>query len=286
VSNDDLTRIVDTNDEWIRSRTGICERRIATVETTRSLARAAARAALASSAIDPARISLLLCATVTPDQASPSLACFLQRDLGLREQMLAFDLNAACSGFIYALICAQRLLDPEGIALVVGSETLSRRTDFTDRNTCVLFGDGAGAAVLEPAPVPFFWSATACGDDDALSIREHIRMDGQAVFRFATKALAARIREVTEKAGRAVAEIDLFVCHQANRRIITHAARQLAVPLERFFMNLATYGNTSAASVPLALDEAVTGGRLKRGQRVVLVGFGGGLTSGAVYLEY
>jgi 3-oxoacyl-[acyl-carrier-protein] synthase-3 len=150
----------------------------------------------------------------------------------------------------------------------------------------VLFGDGAGAAIVEPARLPFFWSTTANGDEEAISIRKYIRMDGQAVFRFATRALSERIQEVVEKAGRELAEIDRFICHQANERIIANAARQLDMPLDRFFMNLAAYGNTSAASIPLALDEAIRCKHLTRGQRVVFAGFGGGLTSGAIYLEY
>jgi 3-oxoacyl-[acyl-carrier-protein] synthase-3 len=286
MTNDDLANIVDTSAEWIVSRTGIQSRRIATDETTHSLALAAARRALEAARVDRARVTLVICATMTADQITPSLACCLQRDLGLREQLLAFDINAACSGFIYALISAQRLLDPGGVALVVGSETLSRVTDFTDRSTCVLFGDGAGAVVAEPAQLPFFWSTTAQGDGEAISVHEHIRMDGQTVFRFATRALSSRIREVVQKAGCGLAEIDRFICHQANRRIIAHAAQQLDVSMERFYLNLASYGNTSSASVPLALDEAVTEGCLARGQRVVLAGFGGGLTSGAIYLEY
>jgi 3-oxoacyl-[acyl-carrier-protein] synthase-3 len=286
VTNDDLARLVDTSDEWITSRTGIRSRHIAINETTRFLAATAARAALDAAALDPARISLVICASISAEQIVPALSCYLQRDLGLSEQTLAFDLNAACSGFIYGLITAQRLLDPEGVALVVGSEVLSRLTDYTDRNTCVLFGDGAGAAIIEPATLPFFWTAATRADDEALAVREHILMDGPAVFRFATEALSGRAREVVCRAGRTPAEIDWFICHQANRRIIAHAARQLDLPLERFFMNLATCGNTSAASIPLALDEAIRTGQLRRGQRVVLAGFGGGLTSGAIYLEY
>lgn len=286
VTNDDLARIVDTNDEWIASRTGIRSRRIATDETTLSLALDAARAALANSGVDPQRISLVICASITAEQVLPSLSCYLQRDLGLREDLLAFDLNAACSGFIYSLIAAQRLLSPNGVALIVGAEIMSAITDFTDRNTCVLFGDGAGAAIVEPAPLPFFWATTTCGDDESLMVRSHIHMDGAAVFRFATEALCKRVQEVVEQAGRNLAEIDRFICHQANERILTNAARQLGVPMERFFMNLANFGNTSAASIPLALDEAIRDGQLERGHSVVLAGFGGGLTSGAIYLEY
>ncbi|MDR2587399.1 MAG: ketoacyl-ACP synthase III [Coriobacteriales bacterium] len=286
MTNDDFAHIVDTSDEWIISRTGIRSRRIATEETTLSLALDAAHMALDNAGIDPQRISLVICASITAEQMTPALSCYLQRDLGLREDLLAFDLNAACSGFIYSLITAQRLLDPDGVALVVGSETLSSVTDFTDRSTCVLFGDGAGAVVVERAPLPFFWATTVCGDDESLAVRKYIEMDGPAVFRFATDALCKRVQEVVDQVGCSVEEVDRFICHQANERILANAAKQLNVPLERFFMNLADFGNTSAASIPLALDEAIRSKQLERGHSVVLAGFGGGLTSGAIYLEY
>ena len=290
LTNDVLARMVDTSDEWIRTRTGITSRHIAQDETTLSLARAAAARALAVSGVEGGRIGVVICATVSSETRCPSLACCLQRDLGLREDLLAFDLNAACSGFIYALITASRLIDEDSYALVVGSEVLSRFIDFTDRGTCVLFGDGAGAAIIAPqtqkeAPC-VHWVTETKGDDTMLSITDCIRMDGQAVFRFAVETLVRNIRAVVERACLRLEEIDLFVCHQANERIIASAASRLGVPFERFFMNLARYGNTSAASIPLALDEAVSTGALKRGDRVVLAGFGGGLTAGAICLTW
>jgi 3-oxoacyl-[acyl-carrier-protein] synthase-3 len=286
LTNDMLAQMVDTSDEWIVSRTGIRTRHRATDETVRSLAHDAAAQALAATDIDTKRIGLVLCATVGAEQICPSLACHLQDALALRNDMLAFDINAACSGFIYALITAERLLAPGDCALLVGSEVLSRLTDFTDRRTCVLFGDGAGAAVVEAADLPFFSTTRIQGDDQALAIKKYIEMDGQVVFRFAVEVIIQGIHEVVEHASRTLEEIDLFICHQANERILASAAKRLGVPLERFFMNLSSYGNTSAASIPLALDEAVRAGVLQRGQRIVLAGFGGGLTSGAIYMEY
>lgn len=281
-----LSKMVDTSDEWIVSRTGIHSRRLAQEETVRSLALEAAQKALDAAQIDRNNISLVICATVQSDQPCPALACCLQDDLNLPNNILAFDLNAACSGFIYALITAQRLLAPGTYALIVGSEMLSRLTDFTDRGTCVLFGDGAGAAVVEQIDAPFYWTSRVQGDDRALSINKYIKMDGPAVFRFAVEVLTQGIRTVAEEAKVPLESIDRFICHQANERILSSAAKRLSLPLERFFMNLGSYGNTSAASVPLALDEAVRSGAVKQGQRIIFAGFGGGLTSGAIYMEY
>ncbi|MDR1712809.1 MAG: beta-ketoacyl-ACP synthase 3 [Coriobacteriales bacterium] len=322
LTNDDLAQMVETSDEWIVSRTGIHSRYVAETETALSLAREAGAQALAAagynavsaagftagsaagsgcatgrdsgcdsgrnsgSGADTDAIKLVLCASITADAAAPSLACYLQRDLGLPSQLLAFDVNAACSGFVYALIAAERLLNEGETALLVGSEVLSHVVDFTDRNTCVLFGDGAGAAVVRKTTGRFEWLARAQGDDVTLSVRDYIRMDGPEVFRFAVEALVSGARQVVEQAGWALADIEHFVCHQANQRIIAAAARRLGLPLERFFVNLARFGNTSAASIPLALDELARSGRLLRGQRLVLAGFGAGLTSGAVCMEY
>jgi len=293
LTNDMLAEMVDTSDEWIRSRTGIKTRFIAKDETTLSLAREAAERALEASGVSRERIGLVVCATVSNEQRCPSLACFLQRDLGLREDILAFDLNAACSGFIYGLIVASNLVSEESYALVVGTEVLSALTDYRDRETCILFGDGAGAAVVAPRPstaasgsAGLYWVSEACGNDEPLNITDFIHMDGHAVFKFAVETLIGNIRAVTKKAGLEPSDIDLFVCHQANERIIASAAKRLRVPLERFFMNLAQYGNTSAASVPIALDEAVRAQATKPGNKVVLAGFGGGLTAGAVYLTW
>ena len=290
LTNDMLASMVDTSDEWIRSRTGIETRHIANTETTLSLARDAAEAALATAeqqhGLSRKQIGIVICATVSNEQRCPSLASSLQRDLGLPNDLLAFDINAACSGFIYALVCAERLVTPGRYALVVGSEVLSRLTDYSDRNTCILFGDGAGAAVLASSNLPFSWVAQSFGNDQHLFIDNYIHMDGQVVFKFAVEKLVSNIRAVLTRARLALEDIDLFICHQANKRIIASAARQLGIPLERFFMNLAQFGNTSAASVPLALDGAVRESRLHSGANLVMAGFGGGLTVGAIYLKW
>jgi len=287
LTNDDLSHMVETSDEWIRSRTGIVSRHIAQEEdSTFSLALAAARRAMDAACeqgVRPEQIGLVICATTSNEYHCPSLACLLQRDLGLRNDLLAYDLNAACSGFMYAFITASQLISKDNYALVVGSEVLSRLTDFTDRNTCVLFGDGAGAVVMAPSldGSPFYWAAESRGDDDALSITDYIHMDGQAVFKFAVEALIGNIRSVAAKAQMALENVDHFICHQANERIIASAAKRLGLPLERFFMNLAHYGNTSAASIPLALDEALGARLIHPGNTIIMAGFGGGLTAGA-----
>ena len=291
LTNDMLSEMVETSDEWIRSRTGIQSRHIAKDETTLSLALEAATKALGKAGIGRERIGVVICATVSNEMRCPSLACYLQRDLGLREDILAFDLNAACSGFIYALIVASRFVNDDCYALVVGTEVLSRFMDFTDRDTCVLFGDGAGAALLAPGKAVegktvFQWVTQAKGNEDLLNIKDLIRMDGRSVFKFAVEALTSSITEVVKKAEMTLDEIDLFVCHQANERIIANAAKRLGIPLERFFMNLSRYGNTSAASIPIALDEAVSTNALHPGSTIVMAGFGGGMTAGAVCLSW
>jgi len=309
VTNDDFAAVMDTSDEWIYTRTGIRSRHVADAETAATLAIAASRRAIDAAGIGVADIGLVICATVTHEYATPSLACILQRDLGLCEEVLAFDVNGACSGFIYALGVAQALLQTpvaQGkFALLVGSEHLTRVTDFNDRSTCVLFGDGAGAVVAEASDAPFHFVSGARGDSDVLSIGasaplplpfEHeerinipnvaLHMDGQAVFKFAVEVMVKSIKQVLANAGKTAEQIEHFVCHQANKRIIDNAAQRLGVPIERFIMNIETHGNTSAASIPLALDELNASGELKRGDSVVLAGFGGGLTYGAIYMEW
>ena len=296
LTNDMLSEMVDTSDEWIVSRTGIRERRIAREETTLSLACEAARIACetaeAKTGFSRSQIDLVICATTSCEDRCPALACSLQRDLGLREDLFAFDLNAACSGFIYALIVASRFIAEGRTALVVGTEVLTRLVDFTDRGSCVLFGDGAGAAVIAPiapgddaddaAADNFTWFTETSGNSELLSITDDIiRLDGSGIFKFAVDVLARAVLDVTQKAQVSLEEIDLFVCHQANERIIKSAAKRLGVPIERFFMNLSKYGNTSAASIPLVLDEAVRAGIIREGSRIVIAGFGGGLTAGA-----
>ncbi len=289
LTNDMLSTMVETSDEWIRERTGIRERRIAQKESAHDLALAAAQKALLaarSTGVNSEDIDIVICATLGYEIRCPSLACCLQRDLGLREDILAFDLNAACSGFLYALVVASRFVAEGKQVLLVGCETLSNFMDFTDRSTCILFGDGAGAAVVGPgedtAPSDFYWVSEAQGNSEYLVVDRYIHMEGQAVFKFAVEVLLRSIREVTVKAHWRPEDIDVFICHQANERIIKSAAKRLRLPLERFFMNLAHYGNTSAASIPLALDEALSAGVLYPGAKVVMAGFGGGLTAGAV----
>jgi 3-oxoacyl-[acyl-carrier-protein] synthase-3 len=307
VTNDMLAAIVDTSDAWIASRTGIRSRRISDGDTALSLSLAAAERAISDAGIERQNIALIVCATVTNESTVPSLACLLQRDLGLPERVFAFDINAACTGFIYAMELARAWLRDGQLALLIGCERLSRVTDFTDRATCVLFGDGAGAAIVSggaSVDAPRFISG-ARGDANALHIANsqpcpnpfspaappkpeppRIRMDGQEVFRFAVDAVVRSVGDVLAQAGRAAEEIQHFVCHQANLRILESAARRLQVPLEKFFINITTRGNTSAASIPIALDELARSGRLRRGERVVFAGFGGGLTYGAIYMTW
>ncbi|MDR0888456.1 MAG: beta-ketoacyl-ACP synthase 3 [Coriobacteriales bacterium] len=297
LTNDELAGMVDTSDEWIISHTGIHERRIADIEageTTEALALAAAKEALAASGKDANDIGFCIVATFTGAHGFPAIACLLQRDLGLSNDVIAFDLSAACSGFLYTLIAAQGILGmgdtpllkerPYGI--IVGAEVLSKITDFTDRSTCVLFGDAAAAAVVGPTDGMFKWTSEVRGGTDALYMDRYMHMNGPAVYKFAVNVLTNNIRKVCDDAKIAPDDIDIFICHQANYRILKSAASHLNVPLERFYMNLQKYGNTSAASVPLALDGAIKDGLLEPGMKVLLAGFGAGLTSGAVLMDW
>ena len=303
VTNDMFSTVLDTNDEWIVGRTGIRSRRTADGDTTLSLAVAAAKKAILTAAITPEDVSLIICATTTTENLTPPLACLVARDLGLPERVLVFDLNAACTGFIYSLIVAHSMLQNGRVALVIGSEVLSRIVDYSDRSTAVLFGDGAGAVIIERCGNNFSCVTGVRGDGEALVIGSvppsnnpfatpyepppHlIHMNGQEVFRFAVDAMSRSIVDVLEKAGVAISQIDHIVCHQANRRIIESAAKRLKLPIDRFFINIENRGNTSAASIPIALDELNSTGTLKRGDRIVLAGFGGGLTYGAVYMTW
>ena len=309
VTNDDLAEMVDTSDEWIRQRTGIVERRIAADdETTLTLCLEAARRALDAANLDPARLGLIIVATVTPDHAFPATACLLQDALGA-EHAAAFDLSAGCSGFVYGLSVAADLLAGGNYdhALVIGAETLSRITDWTDRSTCVLFGDGAGAVVLQASDAPGGVLASVLGADGSggevlilpaggsalpttiqtVVARQHfIRMQGQQVFRFATRIMPEAARQVLHRAGRTVEDVALFVPHQANDRILQSAAKGLGVTEDRLFSNLARYGNTSSASIPIALCEAIEQGLVKRDDLICCVGFGAGLTWAAVAIQW
>jgi 3-oxoacyl-[acyl-carrier-protein] synthase-3 len=307
LTNDDISRFVETSDEWIQSRTGICQRRIASEkETTTTLAIQAAENALEVANLSPADLDLIIVATSTAEYIFPATACLVQDALGA-DKAGAFDMYVACTGFIYALNMAAQAIRSGSIhnALVIGSETLSRIVDWKDRNTCILFGDGAGAFVLQGSDIPGGVLSSVLRSDgsgaDALYVTSHghvraagisglldntIKMDGKEVFRFATRVMADSTREAVAAAGLTVNDIRLIIPHQANRRIIDAAARSLNLPEEKFVINLDRYGNTSTASIPIALCEAVADGRLKANDRAVLVGFGGGLSWGAVAIHW
>lgn len=292
VTNEDMRRYVDTSDEWITTRTGIRQRYFcAEGENALTLACGAARQALADSGIPKEELGCVVCATVSADYATPSLSCLVQAELGLPEEIPVLDLNAACSGFLYAVAVARGLLAQNGkkYALIIGCEVLSRLMNMSDRSTCVLFGDGAGAAVFEAGPdFPFYALQGARGDKAILAngpgpLAPELSMDGRAVFRFAVEALPHCIRGIQDQSGLSLAEIDWMVCHQANERIIDHCVKKLKAPAEKFYKNMARYGNTSAASIPIALDEMNRDGKLKPGQKILCVGFGGGLTWAAAF---
>ncbi|MFO0993354.1 MAG: beta-ketoacyl-ACP synthase III [Hyphomicrobiales bacterium] len=306
LSNADLSRIVDTSDEWIVERTGIRERRIAAEgETTGHLAVAAARNALADAKIDASEIDLIILATSTPDNTFPATATQVQAALGITKGA-AFDLQAVCSGFVYALSVADSLLQSgQGkTALVIGSETFSRILDWNDRATCVLFGDGAGAVVMRAGEGK---GTTADRGILASRIRSdgryadklyvdggpsstktvgHLRMEGREVFKHAVVNIASVMEETIRAAGLKPADIDWFVPHQANKRILEGTAKRLGVPESRVVITLDKHGNTSAASIPLALDTAVKDGRIKRGDLVLMEAMGGGFTWGAALLRW
>lgn len=303
VTNDDLVaRGVDTNDEWIATRTGIRARHLAAPGVTSSqLGLEAARRALEHAGIDPSEIDLLIVATSTPDVIFPSTACLIQAALG-NKGATAFDVQAVCSGFVYALGIAEKFIraGSHKKALVIGAETFSRILDWKDRGTCVLFGDGAGAVVLEASEQPGILASALHADGSYNQILNvpgqvanglvvgdpFLRMDGQAVFKFAVRVLAEVARECCEAASLPSEQVDWLVPHQANIRIIEATAKKMGLPMERVVTTVADHGNTSAASVPLALDAAVRDGRIQRGQTVMLEGVGGGFTWGAVLLRY
>jgi 3-oxoacyl-[acyl-carrier-protein] synthase III len=299
MTNHDMAKVVDTNHEWIVERTGIHSRHIAGEgETTRSLAVAAANAALAAAGMVANDIDLIVLATSTPDNTFPATATLVQNDLGIRHGA-AFDLQAVCSGFVYALTTADALLKAgqAKAALVIGSETFSRILDWTDRGTCVLFGDGAGAFVLVAEEGDGSKGILGCklhsdgyyndklyvdGGPSTTGTVGHLRMEGREVFKHAVNNISSVMLEVLEEAGIAAQDIDWFVPHQANRRILEGTAKKLGVDENRIVLTLDHHGNTSAASIPLAFDEAVRDGRIKAGQLVLMEAMGGGFTWGAV----
>lgn len=296
VTNGDLARTVDTTDEWITSRTGIRRRFRCKEETHTQLCAGAARAALERSGIRSSQIGACIVATVTPDNIVPSAACMLQRELGLPEDIPCFDLNAACTGFVYALHTMECLLaaSPRKFGLVVGGEALSRVVDWNDRSTCILFGDGAGAAVVEWRED---WTSIGAvlgsrGNDRLLCLPglgrgkpNVLSMEGTQVFKFAVETVPACMDAVLHKAGLTAQDIDFFVFHQANARIIDLAVRKYRIPPEKYYKNIENYGNTAAASVPLVLSELEDQGRIGHGSRILTVAFGGGLTWGGAVIE-
>lgn len=309
LTNDDLSKIVDTNDAWIRERTGIRERRIARVtDFPSTLGTAAALKALSVANLKPTELDLIICATSTPEHLFPATACLIQDQLGATKAG-AFDLLAACTGFIFAMNMAAQSIRSGAIksALVIGAETLSRFVNWEDRNTCILFGDGAGALVLQASEKPGGVLSAVMHSDGSggnlltlaaggsrhpateATIREgqhYIYMDGKEVFRFATKVMAQSTEEVLKAAGLTKDDVKVIIPHQANSRIIEAAARGLKLPMDRFVVNVDRYGNTSTASIPIATVEAVEKGRIQSGDKVVFVGFGAGLTWGALVAEW
>jgi 3-oxoacyl-[acyl-carrier-protein] synthase-3 len=308
LTNEDLARMVDTSDEWIVTRTGIKERRIAEpAQAASDLAFPAARKALEQAGTDPADLDLVIVATVTPDMFFPSTASLLADALGAHDAA-AYDLSAGCTGFMYALAQAYGTV-AGGLAdraLVVGAETLSKVTNWQDRSTCILFGDGAGAVLLEPVPAGGFvgfelgsdgskgleLSVPAGGSRAPASAQtveqelHYLQMNGREVYKFATRVLVSSAEALLAECGLTVEDVDLYIPHQANKRIIDHASRNLGIPAEKIFVNLHRYGNTSSASIPLCIAEADQDGRLEPGTRVLMTGMGAGLTWGSAYMVW
>lgn len=309
LTNDDIAKMVETSDEWIRDRTGIRERRIAREDQfTSTLAIEASIKALEVANLAPTELDLIIVSSSTPEYIFPATACIVQDQIGATKAG-AFDLLAACSGFVFAANMAAQSIRSGSIknALVIGSETLSRFTNWKDRNTCILFGDGAGAFVIQASDQPGgILSAVMRSDGsgaDSLTLlgggarhpateatvhegKHYIQMDGKAVFRFATRVMGSATKEALELAGLSTADVDWVIPHQANYRIIETAAKYLKLPLEKFVINVDRYGNTSTASIPIAAVEAIEKGSLKSGDKVVFVGFGAGLTWGALVAEW
>ena len=305
LTNADLSELVDTSDEWITERTGIKERHVADPDQAASdLAVPAAREALAAAGLDPADVELVIVATVTPDMFFPSTGSLVAAELGSPDAA-AYDLSAGCAGFMYAVAQAYGAV-AGGLArnaVVIGAETLSKIMNWHDRSTCVLFGDGAGAVVLERVSDGGFLGFELGSDGEggkelsvpaggsrnpatAQTVEQELhflRMNGREVYKFATRVLVSSAEKLLEECGLTVDDIDLYIPHQANKRIIDHAARNLGIPEEKIFINLQKYGNTSSASIPLCLAEAVAEGRLTKGTRVLMTGMGAGLTWGSAY---
>lgn len=313
MTNDDFTKFVETNDEWIRTRTGIVSRHMAGWEPVWYMGAEAAKKAIKKAGINPEEIGLVIVCTITNDFLTPSAACIIQNEVGA-VNAAAFDLNAACSGFVYGVDTARRFLDTDSkmkYALVITSEALSRFLDFKDRGTCILFGDGATAAVIEKSDKLYSSHLGSDGSgakylyarsldtapevavekefDDGFEVKDNMHkliQDGKAVYKFAVNALPTAFEAAAEKVGITKDDIDYFVPHQANVRIIETAAKKLGVSMDKFIVTLDHYGNTSSSSIPLALNEAIDKGIIKRGMKIALIGFGAGLTYGGIVMEY
>ena len=306
VTNDDLSKIVDTNDEWISSRSGIRRRHFSKGENTSDLAAKAAEIILKKAGVNAEDVELIVVASVSPDYATPSVSCLVQSKIGA-VNAVAFDIGAACSGFVFGLSVADKFIK-SGVyknALVIGSEVLSKYLDFEDRGTCVLFGDGAGGAFLERSEEGGIL-AEDMGSDGARGlsltsgfrnvvnpycegerfIHSFIEMDGREIFDFATRTVPKSVEALIEKAGISVDDIDIVVPHQANARIVQIVARKLKIPMEKFCLNMEEYGNTSSASIPIALDEMDNKGLIKKGDTVLITGFGAGLTWGSMLIKF
>lgn len=304
IDNNELAKMVKTDDEWIREHTGIIDRRIATDETTSFMATQASLAAIENSGIDPKEIDLIVLATLSPERATPSMSCIVQDKIGA-SNATCFDLNAACSGFVYALQTADAYIKSgfATTALVIGAETLSKMVDWKDRSTCILFADGAGAAIVRDCEHGILSSVTRSDGSKGMSLKckdrstrnflnkkhedkHYIQMIGPDIFKFAVRKVPACIDVLLERAGITKDQVDHFVLHQANARILASVAHKMEIPLDKFPMNVDHCGNTSSASIPILLDELNRQGKLKPGDKIVLCGFGGGLTWGAQLLEW
>ncbi len=301
VTNDDLANIVETSDEWIVQRVGVSQRRVSVDETAGDMAAKAAKAALEDANISADEIDLIIAASVSSDSVCPTVAALVQREIGAA--CPAFDVNSACSGFLFALDTAVSFILRGGIrhALVIGAERISKIVDWSDRSTCVIFGDGAGAAVIAPGENYLASKLYSAGGNEVIEIPNfggespfytrdkkapYIFMDGQETFKFAVSKMTDDVKEVTEKAGLTLDDIDHVVPHQANIRIIDFASKRLKISKDKFVVNIDKYGNTSAASVPIALDELNKSGKLKRGDKIAMAAFGGGLSSAACIIKW
>lgn len=301
VTNDDLAQMVETNDEWIVQRVGVKQRHISVDETAADLATKAATSALSSAGVLGEEIDLIICATISSETICPTVAGMVQKRIGAK--CPAFDVNSACSGFLFALDTAVSFINRGGYkkVLVIGAERLSKLIDWTDRSTCVIFGDGAGAFVIEPGEGYLSSMLYTSGGDEVIEIpsfsgsspfykgeekKPYIFMDGQETFKFAVSKIVEDIKSVTEKAGLTLSDIDYIVTHQANIRIIEYAAKRLKMPMEKFVVDIDKYGNTSSASVAIAFDELVKSNKLKKGDKIVMSAFGGGLSSAACVIEW